>query len=410
MRELSPLKWAMLLAVVAPAARGEEWPSWRGPRGDGTSTETNLPVRWSATQNVLWKVPIPGKGHSSPVVWGDRIFVTTCDERKKERLVLCLDRTAGKELWRRMVLRSPLEKKNRLNSYASSTPVTDGKHVWVTFYEWTKKAIWVVCYDVAGREVWRRSPGEFHSVHGFCSSLLLYKDTVILNGDQDALAYIVAFDKATGAERWRADRPNRTRSYCPPVVYELAGKKQLVVCGSKCVASYDPDTGRQHWVIDGPTEQFCASLVHTQGILMITGGYPTLHILGIDPKGTGNITNSHVLWHVRKDPSYVPSPIAHGEHFFLVSDKGMASCLAVRTGKYIWQKQLGRRHSASPVLAEGRLYFLDDAGQTFVLKAAGECELIATNDLGEQCRASPAISRGRFYIRGVRNLYCIGKK
>lgn len=400
--------WACLPPAGAGLGAEEEWPSWRGPRGDGTSRETNVPVRWSATENVLWKVPIPGKGHSSPIVWGDRLFVTTCNERAKTRLLLCLDRRDGKVLYQRLVLRSPLERKNRLNSYASSTPVTDGRHVWVSFLKWPQKAIQVVCYDVAGKEVWRRSPGELHAVHGFCSSLLLYKDLLILNADQDAEAYIVAFDKAGGAERWRIDRPNRTRSYCPPVVYELAGKRQLVLSGSKCVASYDPDTGRQHWIIDGPTEQFCASLVHTKGILFLTGGYPSLHLLGIRPDGTGNVTKSHVLWHVRKHPSYVPSPIAAGECFFVVSDRGKASCLAAETGTYHWTEQLGRHHSASPVSAEGRLYFLDDKGTTFVVKASPTFELIARNPLGEDCRASPAISRGRIYLRGVRHLYCIG--
>jgi outer membrane protein assembly factor BamB len=409
MRTLGLAAGAALLAACPRGAPAEEWPCWRGPRGDGTSRETGIPVRWSATENIRWKVPIPGRGYASPIVWGDRVFLTACEERKKERLLLCLRRADGKLLWQRTVLRSALEKKNRLNSYASSTPATDGKHVWVTFMEWPSRRVQVVCYDVAGKEVWRRSPGELRSMHGYCSSLLLYKDIVILNADQDAVAYIVAFDQATGAERWRIDRPNRTRSYCPPVVYDLAGKKQLVLSGSKCVASYDPDTGRQHWIIDGPTEQFCASLVHTQGILFLTGGWPTLHLLGIRPDGTGNVTDTHVLWHVRKHASYVPSPIAEGEHFFVVSDKGKASCLAARTGTYLWTEQLGRHHSASPVSAEGRLYFLDDDGRTHVVRAAPKFELLTTNPLGEKCFASPAVSRGCLYLRGVRHLYCIGK-
>src|SRR5262249_31937670 len=159
-------------------------------------------------------------------------------------------------LWQRVVLTSKLERKDRLNSYASSTPVTDGKHVWVTFLQ--EPDIQVVCYDFDGNEVWRRSPGKFDSMHGFCSSPALYKDLVIINGDQDAEAYLVALDKHTGAERWRADRPNRTRSYCAPLVVEAAGRPQLVLSGSKCVASYDPETGKQLWIIDGPTEQYVA--------------------------------------------------------------------------------------------------------------------------------------------------------
>ena len=407
MRSRTCWVWLAAVLTVASAGMAEPWPSWRGPRGDGTSAETGVPVRWGAEQNVLWKVPIVGKGHSSPAIWGGRIFVTTCNERSKKRLLLCLDADSGKLLWERTVLTAPLERKNRLNSYASSTPATDGKHVWVSFLD--RKRVVVACYDTAGRDIWRKSPGELHAVHGFCSSLLLYKDMVILNGDQDAPAYIVAFDQATGAERWRADRPNRTRSYCPPVVFRLAGKDQLVLSGSKCVASYNPNDGKQYWLVDGPTEQFVASLVTTEGMLMVTGGYPTLHIIGIRPDGAGNVTDSHVAWHVRKNPSYVPSPIACGKHLFLVSDKGHASCLEAKTGKYMWTQRLGRHHSASPVLAEGRLYFVDDDGKTHVLNAAPKFERIALNELGEKCFASPAISGGRIYLRAERHLYCMGK-
>jgi len=399
----------LILAVtglVAASAAPEEWPSWRGPRGDGTSLETDVPLKWSATENVLWKVPVPGKGHSSPIVWGDRIFVTSCDEAKKERLLLCLDRREGKVLWQRVVLAAPLEKKNPLNSYASSTPATDGRHVWATFLEFPN--VQVACFDREGQEVWRRSPGEFHSVHGFCSSPLLYKDMVIVNGDQDAAAYIVALDGATGAERWRINRPNRTRSYVPPVVFEAAGKKQMVLSGSKCVASYDPDTGKPYWIVDGPTDQMVASLVWGDGVFFVTGGYPSLHVLGIRPDGAGNVTGTHVLWHEKKTPSYVPSPIAAGRCFFWVSDAGIASCVEAQTGKYLWSERLGKHHSPSPVSAAGNLYFLDDEGQTFIIKAAGTFEKVATSALGEECRASPAISRGRIYIRAVGNLYCIG--
>jgi hypothetical protein len=399
----------VVLALAAPVW-AEDWPGWRGPRGDGTSSEANVPVRWSATENVAWKVPIRGKGYSSPIVWGDRVFLTTCLEDQKNRVLLALDRRSGKGLWERVVLTAPLEKKNPLNSYASSTPATDGNHVWVTFLEFPN--VQVVCYDVEGKEVWRRSPGKLYSIHGFCSSVLLYKDMVIVSADQDATgadrAYIVALDKATGKERWRIDRPNRVRSYCPPVIFQAAGKPQMVLSGSKCVASYDPDTGKQYWIIDGPTEQFVASLVFTDDVFMVTGGYPTLHILGIRPDGQGNVTSTHVLWHERKTPAYVPSPIAAGKSFFVVSDEGQTSCIEARTGKRVWQEKLGRHHRPSPVSAGGNLYFLDDDGATFVVKAAEKFELLARNALGEECNASPAVSRGQFFIRTVKNLYCIG--
>ena len=399
-----------LIPLVLSAATAEEWPAWRGPRGDGTSTETALPVRWSATENVLWKTPIPGKGHSSPIVWGDRIFLTTCVEGEQKRMLLCLDAGSGKVLWKRTVLTARLERKNKLNSYASSTPATDGRRVWVSFMAYPK--VWVVCYDVEGKELWRRSPGELHAVHGFCSSVIPYKDWVIVNADQDApdnkRAYIAAMDKATGKERWRINRPNRIRSYSPPFITAAAGRDQMVLSGSRCVASYDPDTGKQIWIIDGPTDQFVASMVYTDGMFCMTGGFPTRHILGIRPDGTGNVTKTHVVWHETTNPSYVPSPIAHDKHFFVVSDKGVAQCLEARTGKRRWMEQLGKHHSASPISAAGRLYFPDDNGVTWILQAGATFKVLAKNDIGEPTVASPAVSPGRIYLRARNTLYCIG--
>jgi hypothetical protein len=395
-----------MIVVLAGLARAEEWPSWRGPRGDGTSTEAGVPIRWSAGENIAWKVPIPGKGHSSPIVWGDRVFVTTCLESEKKRVLLAVDRRDGKVLWNRVVLAAPLERKNELNSYASSTPATDGRLVYVSFLESPK--IQMVAYDMEGKEVWRRSPGDFNAAHGFCSSLTLFKDMVILNGDQDAKAFIVALDKATGEERWRVDRPNRTRSYCPPLITEAGGRTQMVLAGSKCVASYDPGTGKQFWIVDGPTEQFVASMVYTDGLFCMTGGYPSLHILGIRPDGDGNVTGTHVAWHERKNPSYVPSPIAAGKWFYVISDSGMLSCIEARTGRYAWQQQVARHVSSSPVSAAGNLYFLDDDGLTMVVKAGPTFEVVSKNALGEPCRTSPAISRGRIFVRAIGNLYCIG--
>jgi outer membrane protein assembly factor BamB len=387
--------------------RAEDWPQWRGPRGDGTSLETNIPTHWSATENVRWKTPIPGKGHSSPVVWGDRIFLTTCVEGEEERMLLCLDRVSGNILWQHEVLKAPLEKKHKLNSYASATPATDGKNLWVAFFGNPK--IDLICYDMDGKEVWRRSPSEFHSVHGFCSSPILYKDMVILNCDQDATACIIAYDRKSGEERWRADRPNRTRSYCTPIIRDLAGKEQLLLSGSKCVASYDPNTGKQLWVVDGPTEQFVASLVVTNGIVFCTGGFPTLHLIGINPDGSGNVTNNKVLWHDHRAASYVPSPIAAGDWFFVVSDGGVATCWEAKTGNQLWKQRLGPHHSASPISADGNLYFPADNGDVYIIKAASSFQLVSQNSLGDECYASPAISQGELFIRTLQSLYCISQ-
>lgn len=398
-----------VLVLTTALSHAADWPAWRGPRGDGTSDETNIPLRWTAAENIAWKAAIPGWGHSSPIICGDRVFVTSFVEDGGKRTLLCLDRRSGKTLWERVVLASPPERKHKFNSYASSTPATDGRHVWVSFLE--NPDIRLACYDMDGKEAWRASPGTFKSVHGFCSSPLLYKDLVILNCDQDDLAYIVAFDRASGKERWRADRPNRTRSYCGPLIVEADGKTQMVLSGSKCIASYDPATGQQRWILDGPTEQFVASPVFAEGLFFITGGFPQHHFIAIRPDGSGNITQTHVAWHDDSDfkaVSYVPSPIANGKHFFVVSDGGIASCLEAKTGKSLWREQLGRHHWPSPVSAENRLYFLDDDGNTFVLRAAPKFELLAKNPLGEPCSASPAISQGNIFIRGMTNLWCVG--
>ncbi len=408
------------VVLVAGAVHAEEWPGWRGPRGDGTSTETGVPLTWSRTDNIAWKTPIPGIGHSSPIVWGDRVFVTSCVENEGKRLLLSLDRRTGKVLWERVVLTAKLEGKHKLNSYASATPVTDGRHVWVSFLEYPNMQ--VACYDFEGNKVWQKSPGKLLSVHGFCSSPVLHKDLVILNGDQDARgedrAFLVALDKSTGEEKWRIDRPNRTRSYCTPIFIQSPGRPgitQMVLSGSKCVTGYDADTGKLLWIHKGPTEQYVASLVYHEGVLFLTTGFPEHHLMGFDPDGEGDVTKSKsVLWHIPhadngpKGASYVPSPIAFGGHFFVVSDPGYLGCIEAKTGRRLWMERLGRHHSASPVLIDGHFYFPDDDGTTWVLKASERFEVVAKNKLGEECYASPAVSRGQLFIRGLSNLYCIG--
>ncbi len=415
-RFLTLLSTVMTVAV----AHAEDWPGWRGPRGDGTSTETGLPVKWSNEDNVAWKTPIPGIGHSSPIVFGDRVFVTTCveegDGKEGHRRLLCLDRRNGKVLWEKSVFRSKFEKKHNLNSFASATPATDGKHVYVAFLDYPYMR--VVCYDVDGNECWRVTPGKLLSQHGFCSSPVLHRNLVILNGDQDAEAYLVALDKETGKEVWRADRPNRTRSYCTPILIQTPGRPgvtQMVLSGSKCVTGYDADSGKLLWIHDGPTEQYVASLVYLDGVLFLTTGFPEFHLMGLSPDGSGNITKSKfVLWHIPhkdngpKGASYVPSPLAYDGHFFVVSDPGLLGCIEAQTGKRLWKEQLGRHHSASGVLADGRFYFPDDAGVTWVLKAGSTFEVLAKNPLNEPVYASPAVSHGQIFLRGTQHLYCIG--
>ncbi|MEX2187981.1 MAG: PQQ-binding-like beta-propeller repeat protein, partial [Pirellulales bacterium] len=312
--------FALAVAVLSKSAAAEDWPGWRGPRGDGTSSETNVPVRWTVgdasdtnadsdagkSANIAWKAATIGYGHSSPIVFGDRIFLTACVEAENRRILLCYDRATGKPLWQRDVVDAPLEFKHGLNSFASSTPAADAECVYVTFLEpedsgqgksdATPGQMVVAAFDHDGNPKWLVRPGRFSSRHGYCSCPVLYKDTVILNGDHDGDAYIVALRRADGGTVWKIDRENKTRSYVTPIVREIDGRTQMILSGSKCVASYDPDTGKRHWIIDGPTEQFVASMVYDGKLLFLTAGFPEHHILAIRPDGHGNVTDTHVVW------------------------------------------------------------------------------------------------------------------
>ena len=401
----------MFLAVVATSLAAADWPMWRGPHGDGSSDETGVPLRWSPTENVAWTTPIPGKGHSSPIVFGERVFVTTCRTEERQHVLLCLDRKSGKILWERALPSALQEGIHRLNSHASSTPATDGRFVWVSFLDYPNMTI--ACYDFSdGKEVWKTVPGKLLSKHGYCSSVLPYRDMIILNADQDAEACLVALDQATGKERWRADRPNRTRSYCVPIIIEVQGRRQLVLSGSLSVAAYDPDTGRPLWLVDGPTEQFVSSPIYREGVVFLTYGFPKRGICAIDPTGTGNVTKTHVVYNFERSRQggYVPSPVAHGKLAFVVNDEGIGTCTDPRTGAEVWLERLGRHHSASPVVAAGHVYFFDDQGKCWVVKAQDKYELVGVNELGEEVRGSPAIAGGQIFIRGVNRLYCLGKQ
>jgi outer membrane protein assembly factor BamB len=419
------------LAMVSTTCRAEDWPQWRGPRGDGTSLETALPTHWNGPQkqNVAWKVATAGQGHASPIVSGDRIFLASCREDRRERILLCLDRQSGRRLWEQVVVQSPLERRHGLNSCASSTPATDGRRVYVAFaaidsrvrpgdrsYTNEKETppgdpceMVVAAYDFQGRRQWRVRPGKFASKHGFCSSPVLYQNLLILNGDHDGDAYLVALDRATGRIVWKTPRENKTRSYCVPIIRPVDGRDQLMLSGSLCVAGYDPRSGLRQWILDGPTEQFVASPVFNGKLLFITGGFPEFHILALRPDGHGNVTNTHVAWHTTKGCAYVPSPVIAGEgkYFLVVSDGGIASCFEAASGKRYWMERIGTHFSASAVVAGGLVYFLSDAGVTTVVRPGPKFEVVAQNRLGEECRASPAVSQGCLFFRGQTNLYCI---
>ena len=418
------MRLVVLFFFVAGLAQAENWQGWRGPNGDGTSPEKGIPVKWSGTENIAWRIAIPGEGHSSPIIWGDKVFLTSSLTEKNKRILLCLDRPSGQTVWQRDVVQSPPETIHRLNSRASGTPATDGRQVYVTFMRAegdrviapnvssdrliTPGKIIVTAYDLDGNEKWKTNVGDFVSAHGFNTCPVLFEDLVILNGDHDGDAYLVALDRQSGRERWRTRRENKTRSYATPIIREIDGRTQMILSGSLCVASYDPRNGKRHWIVDGPTEQFVATMVYDGKYVFATGGYPERHTVAIRPGGRGNVTDSHIVWRTTRGAAFVPSPIISGRYLLMVADSGIASCFEARTGKRHWMERLPGGHSPSPVSADGLVYFVSDQGVTTVIRPGETFEVIAKNELGEPVSASPAISQGHFFLRTHRHLYCIG--
>jgi len=410
---------------LATALHAENWPNWRGPTGDGVSRETNVPMHWSGTtgDKIAWKVPVPGSGHSSPIVWNDRLFVVGCVNDTNERVLASYNATSGKQRWQRIVVTSPLETKHALNSFASSTPATDGELVYVSFLEVdghtvpspnvdkprpiTPGNMVIGAYDFDGNQRWLFKPGEFVSAHGYCASPVLYKNLVIVNGDHDGDSYVVALDKKSGKTVWRAPRRYQTRSYVTPIIREVDGRTQMVFSGSKEIVSLDPNDGTCHWSIEGPTEQFVASMVFDDKLFFMAAGFPTYHVLGIRPDGSGDVTDTHIAWHSTGAKCYVPSPVVTSGYLLVADDRGTGNCFDASTGERLWQERLGSHFSSSLVTAGGLVYFTADDGITKVVKPGPKLQVIAENPLGEFCYSSPAISNGCIYFRGEKNLICI---
>jgi outer membrane protein assembly factor BamB len=390
-------------------ARAENWPGWRGPRADGTCIEQDVPANWDPA-GALWKTELPGKGHASPIVWGDRVLTATGMNATKERILLCLDRTTGKILWQQTVVQGPLEKINKENSYASGTPVTDGERVFVAFR--VGDDIVVAAHDLAGgRQLWRVRPGTHTGEWGFSNSPVLYKDKVIVDGDSKGDSFLIALGREDGKTLSRINRTNKGISYSAPFIRELDGHTQLIQCGDRCVTSFDPDTGRQIWTVDGPSEEFVATPTYSEkaGLVFISSSWPKQILLAIRPDGRGNVTQTHIAWQNTKGGPYVPSMIVAGDFLLSVNNSGVAFCYVAASGEVLWQQKLGRHH-ASPVLVDGLVFFINDDGRVNVIKPGRKYECVATYELGESCYASPAISDGRIFLRGFKHLFCIGSR
>jgi outer membrane protein assembly factor BamB len=394
--------------MVSPPGGGEDyWPRWRGPSGQGVVADPGYPDTWSDSINVRWKSPVPGTGHSSPIVWGDQIFLTTSRDRGRQLSILSFERSTGALLWETDVPEGPRERHHGKNTPASATPTTDGERVYASFGSRGLAAV-----DFEGNLVWHRDLGQIENYHGPAGSPLLYRDSVIIYQDQNDGAFVVALDARTGETRWQTARSARV-GWGTPIAITAGDHDELIVSSQGQVQSYDPETGDELWSCDGNLREVIPTPVVAHGLVYCASGRagPTL---AIKPGGSGDVTATHVEWKTTRGSPFVPSPVVHGDYLYQLNDmSGIVTCLNARTGETVWQERLGRPSregiSASPVVVGDKLFVTNDDGQTFVLKTGPEFELLHTNDIGERTLASPALVDGTWYIRTTRELIAIGQ-
>ena len=398
----------LLIVNSTSVTQAQNWPNWRGPNGDGTSIETNLPTKWDSITNVVWKSPVPGIGHSSPIIWEDKLFTITALPETQEKLLLCYDCKSGNLLWQRTVLKSTFKNKHNDNSYASGTPATDGTLIYMSFLD--GEDVVVAAYDFTGKQVWLQRPGKFYSPHGYSCSPALFEDKVIINGNSKGDSFVAALSKTDGQIIWKISHENLAHSYSTPIFREMAGKMQMIFLGNQEVASYNPDDGSKYWFVNGPSEDFCASPVYNEktGLVLISSAWPQRYLLAIKPDGIGDVTESHVVWRSREGAYYVPSPVCTDDYLFTTMTNGKVHCIEIATGNILWVENMGKQYSSS-VLANGLVYMPNDEGLITVIKPGPTFETIARNSIGERMNASPALSNGKIYLRGYKHLFCIGK-
>jgi outer membrane protein assembly factor BamB len=402
----------LLALLAATAARAEDWPRWRGPGGNGVSAEKPLPLHWDATRNVLWKTRIPGEGASSPVVWGDRVFLTAAEDQGGRRLVYALDRADGKVLWSRAVRDDDPERTSALTGHAAATPATDGRRVVAAFGN-----AGVVCYDAGGKLLWHRRLGSFDTELGLASSPVLDGDRVFLVCDHDGDrftsfdSFLVALDARTGQDLWRAERRGLGRSWSTPILAPGArGQTELIVSGQEAVRAYDPGTGRLLWQAPGLTGWVAPSPVFADGLVFATSGKngPTL---ALRPGAVGQASRlpakKRVAWQEPAGGPYVCSPLTYEGCLYVPHETGLLTCRDARSGARHYRERLAGKFTASPVAGDGKVYWTNEDGTTFVLRAGPRFEVLARNRLGEMCLASPAVSGGVLFLRTEHHLYAI---
>jgi outer membrane protein assembly factor BamB len=419
------MRKAALLSMLAAFLLGsvpvlaQNWPHWRGPSMNGVSTQTGLPVRWSKTENVAWSLAMPARSGSTPIIWGDLIFINVADGGSLH--LWAVDRLKGTVLWKRPIAGG--DRVQRKANNASSSPVTDGRTVWVISGNGVLKA-----FDFSGKDLWVRDIpkdyGAFGIQFGYGSSPLLYEGALylqVLHGFfTDDPSYVLKINGADGKTLWKVERPTRARhespdSYTTPALLKYGTSVEVVITGGDVVTGHDPATGREIWRADGlnPTDNsafrlVASPVVHGDLIFAPSRERP---LLAIKPGGRGDVTSSHVLWTFMNGPD-VPTPVTDGTYLYSINDRGIVYCLDAKTGAAVYGPQRLRpaTYSASPVLADGKIYITDEDGVTSIFRAGAKFELIGENSLGEFTLSSPAVVGGQIFIRTDNFLYAIGQR
>ena len=416
------------ISITTAAARADNWERFRGPNGDGIAFDKNIPIKFNATEGVLWKVPIAGDGHSSPIIWGDRLFLQTSSLDGSERSLLCLDAKTGNELWKRSI--PGAKAKIRFDSsLASATPTTDGEAVYVPF--WNGKDIILTAYNFKGDKLWDRNLGEFVSQHGAGASPILYKDLLLYANDKDAFrdaekktgpvanpSKLFALNKKTGDTVWERPRDAVRACYSVPFILEKPGTPaELIVTSTSAITSYEPETGKPNWNWNwnfhkDPLRTIAAT-IHSNGLLVACSGASGDRLMvAVALNGEGKQARPDKIWENSKEFPYVPSPLVYGDHIYVANDIGRAGCFHVKMGKKLWFETIpGAKFYASPISIDGKIYAASEQGDVFVFAADPTAyHQLARNPLEERIRATPAVANGRLYVRTQNHLFCIGNK
>ncbi len=381
----------------------EDWPQFRGPTGQGISEEHGLPLTWSETKNVRWKVEIPGRGWSSPVIQGDRIWLTTATDEGKSLRAIAVNANTGAILQNVEIFHLKSAKlTNSKNSFASPTPVVEGDRVYVHF-----GAFGTACITQSGEIVWKTRLEYDNGQHGTGGSPVVYDDLLIVSCDGNDVQFVVALDKATGKVRWKKMREGY-QAYTTPLVVSLPGGDQVISPGAFRAIAYEPRTGKEIWQVKyGEGFSNVPRPVYGNGLVFICTGFQQASLLAVRPDGRGDVTKSKIEWRLDRGVPLTPSPLLVGTELYMVSDNGIATCVDAKTGQELWRARLGGNYSASPIYADGKIYFLSEEGESVVIAPGRELKHLATNQLDGPTLASMAVSAGSLFIRSATHLYRI---